>query len=426
MGTFTLCIIRLGKGDLMNRNLLLILIFLTACSTAEPTPASYFDLSTPPVTGPQPDAATLTMPAGPNQTESTTDADESSLSEDEAVKTAGELFFFLQPRQPGAASIQLVKVSGVCVIDSAKCPPMQVVNVPFTFNFTINALSWSPDGKFAAFSYSDQPNGTPTKLWLFDATANTWTSLLEFPYIDPPFWSPDGAWIAFRIQDGLGGEAVYVVRRDGSELKQISTGLPLEGRPYIMDGWFNENVIMRSALPGKEDMIYLVHAGDGTTRLMFDKLLTKAKIIAAPDASMLAYDDYDETSRNHILKVVEPDGVNPVMLAKFTDGNIYPIVWSPNSQWVAFNYYSSFTNGAPSAEVYVAHRDGSTLFSIYKGTTVGRLAFSPNGKYLMVEETTSATGGHLFFVNLATLETRILQAPGLSTDYDWYAPSWGP
>jgi hypothetical protein len=71
-------------------------------------------------------------------------------------------------------------------------------------------------------------------------------------------------------------------------------------------------------------------------------------------------------------------------------------------------------------------RDGRTLSSVYKGTTIGRLVFSPNGKYLLVEETTSATGGHLFLVNLATLEIKMLEAPGLSTDFDWYAPSWRP
>jgi Tol biopolymer transport system component len=113
-------------------------------------------------------------------------------------------------------------------------------------------------------------------------------------------------------------------------------------------------------------------------------------------------------------------------VANFTGGSLYPIVWAPNSQWIAFNYYGGLVNGVPSAEVYVVNRDGNTLFPVYKGTTIGRLLFSPNGKYLLVEETTSATGGHLFLINLATLETRILQAPGLSTDYDWYAPSWRP
>jgi Tol biopolymer transport system component len=347
-------------------------------------------------------------------------------------ETAGELYFFLLPHQAGE-SIQLAKVSGVCVFDSVTCPPMQIVNVPFPFNFTLNVLSWSPDGKYAAFSYSDHPDGTPTKLWLFDPAANTWTSLAEFPYIDPPFWSPDGAWIAFRTQDGLGGEDVNVARRDGSELKSVSANLPAEGKPYIMDGWLADAaapyIIMRSALPHGSDNTYtsyFVHVNDGSARPMFETGTAKSQFTAAPDASLLAYDEYDSTSQRHVLKVMGTDGSNPLPLANFTGGSVYPIVWSPNSQWIAFNYYSSFTDGPPSAEVYIVSRDGKTLSSLYKGTTVGRLLFSPNGKYLLVEETTSAMGGHLFLVNLATLETKMLQAPGLSTDYDWYAPSWRP
>ena len=344
-----------------------------------------------------------------------------AMSEEEA----GEIYFFLQPRQ-AAGNIQLARVSGVCVFDSAKCPPMQIVTVPFAFNFTINALSWSLDGKFAAFSYSDSVNGTPTKLWLFDPSAGTWTSLAEFAYIDPPFWSPDGAWIAFRTQDGLGGEDVHVVHRDGTELKSISSRLPVEGRPYIMDGWYTENIIMRSAIPGSGGSIYLVRASDGYARPMFDTLLTKAQFVAAPDASLLAYDEYDYNSQNHLLKVMEPDGANAVTLANFTGGSIYPMVWSPDSKLIAFNYYGGLTSGEPKAEVYVVARDGSSLSSVYKGMTVGRLVFSPNGRYLLIEETTSTTGGHLFVIDLATLEQKILQAPGLSTDYDWYAPSWRP
>ena len=123
---------------------------------------------------------------------------------------------------------------------------------------------------------------------------------------------------------------------------------------------------------------------------------------------------------------MEPDGANAVTLANFSGGSLYPIVWSPDSQWIAFNYYSSFANGSPSAEVYIVDRKGGNLTSVYKGTTIGRLIFSPNGKYLLVEETTSVSGGHLFVVNLAIREMKMLQAPGLSTDFDWYAPSWRP
>lgn len=398
----------------MKRILALALILLTACSpTSTPTPASFFNVE----------------PVTPTQALGQTQAATAASSEIDpllgSAQETGELYFFLQPRG-GGGSIELVKVSSACVTDPVNCPPMERVPVPFPFNFTINALAWSKDGRYAAFAYSSKPNGTPTQLWIFDASLKTWTSIAEFPYIDPPFWSPDGTWIAFRVQDGVGGEDVYVIRPDGTELKRISADLPLEGRPYIMDGWYTENVIMRSAIPGANGNIYLVRAANGQARPMFETLLTKALFIASPDAGFFAYDDYDYNSQNHLIKVMEPDAANPKTIAQFAGGSIYPMLWSPDSSLIAFNFFSSAADGNPIAEVYIIPRTGGELKPVYKGNTVGRLLFSPNGKYLLVEETTSITGGHLFLIDLATFEEGILQAPGLSTDYDWYAPSWRP
>ena len=124
--------------------------------------------------------------------------------------------------------------------------------------------------------------------------------------------------------------------------------------------------------------------------------------------------------------MVEPDGANPIDIAKFTGGSLYPIVWSPDSSRLAFVYYKSFSAGAPGADVFVVSRDGKHGSQVYQGVTVGRLLFSPGGRYLIVEETTSSTGGHLVVVDLVTMEKRILEAPGLTLDYDWYAPSWRP
>ena len=337
---------------------------------------------------------------------------------------AGELYFFLQPRQAGQ-SIELVKVSGVCVYDSANCPPLEKIPAPFPFNFTLNALSWSPDGKFAAFSYSDDPNGTPTKLWLFDAEAKTWKHIAQAPYLDPPFWSPDGVWIAVRSQDGTGREDVFVIRPDGTELKSVSTNLPEDGRPYIMDGWYGDSIMLRSALFGAGS-IYLVNPTDASARPMFQAQLTKAQFVASPDAALLAYAELDANTNLLSLQMMQPDGSNPATLAQFNGGSIYPLVWSPDGNLLAFNYYNLTGSAEPSAEVYAIRRTGENLSLLYKGDTVGRLLFSPNGKYLLVEETNSASGGHLYWIDLATLATNILQAPGLSTDYDWYAPSWRP
>jgi dipeptidyl aminopeptidase/acylaminoacyl peptidase len=396
---------------MMKRALLLFsILILGACSPA--THTSYFEALTP--------SGAEIAPAQIPQAEALPMVADSPVS----AEQAGELYFFLQPRQ-GGGSIELARVSGACVFDSAICPPVEKIAIPFALNFTINALNWSPDGKFAAFAYPDNPSGTPQKLFIFDPVMKTWTSIAEFPYLDPPFWSPDGNLIAFRAQDGLGGEGTYVICRDGADLKNISNGLPPAGRPYIMDGWYAEHIVMRPAIPGSVGGIYLVRASDETVRPLFDAALTKAQFIAAPDASLFVYDDYDYASQKHILKVMQPDGSNPVTLANLLGGSLYPIVWSPDSRLIAFNY-NIFTNGAPAAYVYVVNRDGNKISSVYKGTTIGRLVFSPNGKYLLVEETTSISGGHLFIVNLATLEQKILQAPGLSTDYDWYAPSWRP
>jgi Tol biopolymer transport system component len=50
--------------------------------------------------------------------------------------------------------------------------------------------------------------------------------------------------------------------------------------------------------------------------------------------------------------------------------------------------------------------------------------FSPDGNFLLISETTSATGSRLFVVDLNTSEQRLVQSPGLSMDTEWYMPSW--
>jgi Tol biopolymer transport system component len=337
----------------------------------------------------------------------------------------GELYFFTVPLNTGQ-SVSLVRMPGLCVTGKAECPQLERIETPFPFNFTLNALSWSPDGNFAAFGYPDNTDGTPQKLWLFDPAAKTWTSLFEYAYIDPPFWSPDGEWIAFRVQDGLGGEDVYAVRRDGSEPKNLTAtnDLPAEGRPYVMTGWITGNIVVRSGKPGNEGMVYLVRVADGRVQPMFETLLTKAVFIPSPDGTWLAYDDYDYTSTKHALKVAEPDGDNVVELASFTGGSLFPIVWSPDSRRLAFTYYTEITQGTQTADVYVIDRDGKGLKQVYRGNVVGSILFSPDGNHMVVSESSSPTGSRLFVINLDTLEQRLLQSPGLTLDSDWYMPSW--
>ena len=195
---------------------------------------------------------------------------------------------------------------------------------------------------------------------------------------------------------------------------------------FLAFGWLTENVIVRSALPGNTGSVYLLRVNDGAVRPMFETLLTKSTFVVSPDNALIAYDDYDYNSQKHMIKVIEPDGANPVELVSFAGGSLYPLIWSPDGNKIAFAHSSNDANFNPISEVYVIGRDGHGMAQVYKGTTVGRILFSPDGKYMIVEETTSTTGGHLFSINLDTLEQKILSAPGLTLDTDWYAPSWRP
>ena len=337
----------------------------------------------------------------------------------------GELYFFTLPHQ-ASPTAQLVRLPGLCVTGEADCPQLETVDMPFALNFTLTELRWSPDGNLAAFAYPDNANGTPHSLWLFEPAAQTWTSLFEYAYIDPPIWSSDGKWLAFRVQDGLGGEDVYVIQPDGSGLKNLTTSddLPANGRPYVTYGWVGQNIIVRSANLGSEGSVYLIRIADGQVQLMFETLLTKSVFVPSSDGALLAYDEYNYDSQVHSLRVAEPDGANVLALANFTGGTIYPIVWAPDNKRLAFAYYTEITQSAPTADVYIIDRGGNGLKQVYRGVTVGSILFSPDGKHLLINETTSPTGGHLFVVNLDTLEQHIIQASGLSFDSDWIMPSW--
>lgn len=374
-----------------------LIIFLTSACSSTPTPASFFD--------PTPDSA----PSAEATLQVNTQTVETVPSTNQHQE-AGEIYFFYQPHTTGQ-SIELVKVSALCIYDSSNCPALEKIQVPFQFNFVIHALSWSADGKYAAFAYADNANGSPTKLWIFDADKKTWTSIAQFAYIDPPFWSAENL-IAFRAQDGLGGEDVYVINADGSGLKNISANLPKEHKPYSLDGWVKNNVMLRSALTQKVFLINL----DTSVQEFFQH-----QIVSSPNGDFFVFDDVDATTNTHTIKMFAENS-ELKNITQFNNGLIYPIVISPDNNTIAFNYYGADNQG----EVYIVSKTGENLTSVYKGTTIGRLLFSPNGKYLLIEETTSTSGGHLFLINLTTLEQKILQAPNLSTDYDWYAPSWRP
>jgi Tol biopolymer transport system component len=334
-----------------------------------------------------------------------------------------EIYFFVSDHKYGNEKIQLVQVPGSCAADLSPCPEAEVISPPFDLRFSLTSLVWSPNGDAAAFSYPINENGDRAGLFLFDPQTQAWQSLAEFNFIDPPFWSPDGKWLAFRVQDGNGGDEIYAIRRDGSQLTNLSASekLPSDGPPYALSGWINSHVILHSRSNGT---IYLWRAEDGSVTPLFDTPLAKSDLVVpSPDGYFLAY---TEASGQKIsLNLLTPDGSTVRELAAFQNTSIYPIVWSPDGARLAFVALTNASDPTGGQDVFIIGSDGRELQQVYHSSlaSIAEIVFSPDGNYLLFQDD-DAAGRHIFVVDLSTLEQHKLQVPNLPLDWWWLAPSW--
>jgi len=339
------------------------------------------------------------------------------------IDPLGQVYFFIFDHEYGNETVKLVRLPGSCVAGVSLCPQVEDITLPYPIDFSMVPLVWSPDGRFAAFYYG---SSLDEGLFLFNPEDGSWLKIVDLPFIDPPIWSPDGNWLAFRSQDGYGGDDIYVVRRDGNDLVNMTASekLPPEDHPYILSGWINDNIILRSGNPGAEGLVYLRRVGDGFTKPLFDTPWTKSDMVPSPDGSFLAYPDF--TDQNVLLKLLSPDGNTFRDLATFQSSSIYPIIWSPDGMQIAFARLAGF-DSMSGQDVYIIGQDGRNLQQIYHSDfgSIATMAFSPDGQHLLIQDD-DATGRHIYVINLSSLETRLLQAPGLPFDWWWLAPSWQP
>jgi Tol biopolymer transport system component len=330
-----------------------------------------------------------------------------------------EVYFFVSDHNQEKETTQLVRVPGSCAAGLRLCPEAEMISPPFGLDFGLTQLVWSPSGDAAAFSY---PVGDRFRygLFLFDPGSQTWNSLAEFNFIDPPVWSPGGNWLAFRVQNGDGSEEIFAVHRDGSQLTSLSASenLASEGHPYMLNGWISNNVLLRGT---GNDMIYLVSVEDQLVRPVFDTPWAKSDLVPSPDGYFLAYAQTAE--QNTVLKLLTPNGSTARDLTSLQNASIFPIVWSPDGASLAF--VSMAGDPAHGQDVYVIGQDGRNLQQIYHSdsASINDLNYSPDGRYLLFQDD-DAAGRHIFTIDLSTPQQRMLQVPNLSLDWWWLAPSW--
>ncbi len=327
----------------------------------------------------------------------------------------GDVYFFLLTPGDDANGARLVRLPGSCVAGLQACPAVEQVSLPgITYANNGPVMAWSPDRKKAAF-VANTANG-PARLFVSAMPAPSWQQIASFVSIDLPSWSGDGKWISFRVSDLQGGEDYYVVHPEGSGLKNLTTtaNLPATDRPFNADGWITNNLIVHSGLPGHAAKVYLLRAEDGRLITLYDSATTKVSYSPSLDGSLLAFDEFNANSTANTLRIVAADGSGLLNLVTF-NSMIYPITWSPDDSTLAFAVYGS--------GVYKMNRDGRGLQQVYGQAAVQSLAFSPNGRFLLVE---TANPAGIYVVDLTSLQTHLLQAPGLSLTDWWRQPAWVP
>ena len=85
--------------------------------------------------------------------------------------------------------------------------------------------TWSPDGKYLAFSADGRYGPVSSDLWVADADGShphpVATAEREWDFLAQPAWSPDGQVIAFARGAGSMDLSLWVVNRDGTALRRL-------------------------------------------------------------------------------------------------------------------------------------------------------------------------------------------------------------
>jgi Tol biopolymer transport system component len=331
----------------------------------------------------------------------------------------GTLYFFSVTYGTPA---NLLRLPGSCVAGVLACPAVESISLPSaTFPDFALSWAWSKDGKKVAFT--SDPGIEQDRLFVAQLPDLTWKQIAQFQYdfIQRVTWSPDGNWISFgMLTASRNWKDFYVIHPDGSGLMNVTATdkLPAEGRPYIADGWIADNLLIHSAKPGHAATAYLLHVADGQVKLLFEASATNTTLYPSPDSKWLAFDKSGSSA--HTLRVTARDGSGLHDLASFKTA-ISPLAWSPDANTLAF---AAIEDKIPafSSTAYVIGRDGSGLKKVYTGITTS-LEFSPNGQFLLVE---GGSQQQIFAIDVNSLETHTLKAPGLNLTDQWFSPAWNP
>jgi Tol biopolymer transport system component len=244
-----------------------------------------------------------------------------------------------------------------------------------------NEPDWAPNGRWIAFDRLAP--GQPHRLFKVRADGTDVTQLSHNPCVPGncvedlgPAWSPDGQWIAFtRFNDDIGLVAVFVMRADGTHVRQIT------------------------------------ERGGGP--------------MWSPDGTRLAFSRTTPTGGLAIF-TVRLDGTHLRRITPWSLRAGQQPDWSPDGQWILFESHQGDQDVVDN--VFLVHPDGTGLHRITTSPLHihqwGSSSFSPDGKMITVAHSPGVGAAGNADVWVMNLDGSGLRNVTRSVIFD-SAPDWG-
>ncbi len=207
---------------------------------------------------------------------------------------------------------------------------------------------WSPDGRYIAFTSWKAHN---PDIYIFDTQTGQAKKISRFEGLNTgAAWSPDGRYIAFSASKGQEGMDIYVMNRDGSNIRRLTNSknwIRNLSPTWSPDGKKIAFVSTRYAHP----QIFVMNS-DGSNQ---KQLTFKGKYNQAPKWSpkgdWILFTGRDERNIFDIFKISPKTG--EIVRLTQNSGNNIESDWSPNGRNIVF---TSDRSGVP--KLFIMSADG--------------------------------------------------------------------
>ncbi len=193
---------------------------------------------------------------------------------------------------------------------------------------------WSPNGQTIAFI--SKRDGRSTNLYIMDADGSNVTRLTEIGNVWDFDWSPDGESIVFVTiswgSDSTSDRGVYIVTiGDGTVIQLLNNLTSVPQSVWLPDG---QHIAFMSKREGK----YQIYTLDVQTRKetkVLEGFNPNVMPSWSPDGKLLAYlsGGYAEPNQINLLDI---ETKTVATFSEFRAPLIMSLVWSPNSQYLAY------------------------------------------------------------------------------------------